>query len=304
MLSLSGKVDYNDHLQGTVRTAMPEPGSMPLILTAAVTGGGPPRARAPWQPANVMEIIAAALACEAAGAAIIHLHARDDVTGATTTDPAANSALIAALRQAGCRAVLNLSAGDDGGRAGHAARLALAECGAEMVSLAAGSFNAGARLYDNAPTFQQRQAVAIAAAGAVPEAEVFDTGHLTGVSALLRSGALRMPAALCLVFGVPGGMPADPELLRWLAPRLPEGLAWTVSAQGDDAAAADALLDLAIALGGHVRTGIEDSRWLHPGEPAPSSAAQVARWAARAGVRPIATAEAAREAFGLVRELA
>lgn len=283
---------------------MPKPGPSPLIVTAAITGGGPPRARAAWQPASTAEITDAALAAEAAGAAIIHLHARDDATGATTTDPAANAALVAAVRRAGCRAVLNLSAGDDGGRADHAARLALAGCGAEMVSLAAGSFNAGGRLYDNAPAFQQRQAAAIAAAGAVPELEVFDTGHLAGITALLRSGVVRAPAALCLVFGVPGGMPADPDLLRWLVPRLPDGAAWTVSAQGDDAVAADALLDLAIALGGHVRTGIEDSRWLRPGAPATSSAAQVARWAGHAGARPVATPETARALLGLVREFA
>lgn len=136
-------------------------GTGPLVmLTAAITGGGPPRARVAWQPATTAETIAAALEVEAAGAAIIHLHARDDATGATTTDPAAN----AALRRADCRALLNLSAGDDGGRADHARRIALADRGAEMVTLAAGSFNAGARLYDNAPGFQRAQAAAISAA--------------------------------------------------------------------------------------------------------------------------------------------
>jgi hypothetical protein len=156
--------------------------------------------------------------------------------------------------------VLNLSAGDDGGRADHARRVALAAVGAEMVSLAAGSFNAGSRLYDNAPAFQGRQARAVAEAGAVPELEVFDTGQLNGLHALLAEGAVRRPPALCLVFGVPGGMPADPALLRWLAPRLPPDALWCVSAQGEDAEAADALLDAALALGGHVRTG-------HRGQP-------------------------------------
>lgn len=278
----------------------------PVMLTAAITGGGPPRARAAWQPATTTETVAAALEAEAAGAAIIHLHVRDDATGATTTDPTANVVLLAALRRAGCRALLNLSAGDDGGRADHARRIALAACGAEMVSLAAGSFNAGARLYDNAPGFQHAQAAAISAAGAVAELEVFDTGHLAGVAALLASGLLRRRPALSLVFGVPGGMAADPALLRWLAPRLPQGLPWWVSAQGDDAAATDALLDAALALGGHVRTGIEDSRWLAPGLPAPSSAAQIARWAerARAAGRPLATPEAVRAALGLILETA
>jgi 3-keto-5-aminohexanoate cleavage enzyme len=59
----------------------------PVILTAALTGGGPPRARAPWQPASTEEIVAAAIEAEALGATILHLHARDDATGATTTEP-------------------------------------------------------------------------------------------------------------------------------------------------------------------------------------------------------------------------
>ena len=267
---------------------------VPVLLTAAVTGGGPPRARGPRQPVTTAAIVASALACEAAGAAVIHLHARDDATGATTTDPAANAALLQAIRRAGCRAVLNLSAGDDGGRADHARRIALAGCKAEVVSLAAGSFNAGARLYDNAPAFQRAQAAAIVAAGAVPELEVFDTGHLAGVAALLEAGAVRRPALIMLVMGVPGGMACDADLLRWLVPRLPPGCVWSVSTQGDDAAAADAVLDAALALGGHIRTGIEDSVWLHPGERAASSAAQVARWAERAreaGRWPVAPEE-------------
>jgi uncharacterized protein (DUF849 family) len=278
----------------------------PVLLTAALVGGGPARGRAPWQPADTTETITAALACEAAGAAILHLHVRDDATGATTTDPAATAALLRALRDAGCRAVLNLSAGDDGGRADHARRIALAGCGAEMVSLAAGSFNAGTRLYDNAPGFQHRQAAALAAVGAVPELEVFDTGQLAGVAALLAAGAIRSPPALCLVFGVPGGMPADAALLRWLVPLLPAGAPWCISAQGDDAAASDALLEAALDLGGHVRTGIEDSRWLSPGAAAGSSAEQVTRWVARAhdaGRRP-AMPDEARAMLGLSAAMA
>jgi uncharacterized protein (DUF849 family) len=277
----------------------------PVFLTAAIVGGGPPRVRAAWQPASTAETVEAALACERAGAAILHLHVRDDATGLTTTDPVANGALMRTLRRAGCRAVLNLSAGDDGGRADHATRVALSACGAEVVSLAAGSFNTGGRLYDNAPTFQHRQARAIYAAGAVPELEVFDTGHLAGVTSLLASRVVRSPPALCLVFGVPGGMASDPDLLRWLVPHLPPGAHWCVSAQGDDAEAADALLDAALGFGGHVRAGIEDSWWLRPGEPAPSSAAQVALWAerAKAAGRSLGGPEELRAHLGILGEL-
>ncbi len=268
-----------------------------LVLTAAITGGGPPRAKACWQPADTDAIVAASLAAEAAGAAIIHLHARDDATGATTTDPVANAALLRAIRAAGCRAILNLSAGDDGGRANHSTRAALVGCGAEIVSLAGGSFNTGTRLYDNAPVFQRTQARSIAMAGAVPEIEVFDTGHLAGVYDMLKAGLVRSPPLLCLVFGVSGGMVADPDILGWLVSRLPPQSHWCVSAQGDDATATASLLDVALALGGHVRTGIEDSVWLRPGQRANSTAEQVAFWADRGravGRSPITPAETRR----------
>lgn len=258
----------------------------PLIITAAITGGGAPGRRGPAQPVTPAAIASDALACARAGAAIVHVHARDEA-GRTTSDPALAAALVARIRDAGCTALLALSAGDDGGRFDHAARLGLAGCGADIVSLAVGSFNAGSRLYDNAPAWQAAMAGAIAETGAAAEIEVFDTGHLAVLPRLAH-----LPAMLNLVFGVPGGMAADVGLLAWLATRLPAHRPWSVSAQGDDGARHHALLWAAFGAGGHVRTGIEDVRF--PDDR--PNAAMVAAWAEAAPRfgRPVATPAQAR----------
>jgi len=272
----------------------------PLILCAAITGGGPPRGRSPHQPATPAEIVQSALGCWRAGAAMIHFHARGD-DGTTTTDPAAYAAIAARIRAAGCDAVLNISAGDDGGRASHAQRLAVPDSGVEVVSLDAGSFNAGERLYDNRPSYLWALAGRMRALGTVPEVEVFDLGHLHMVGVLAREGLLPPRPFVQFVFGSPGALPPDPALLPHLLRRLPPGAAWSVSAQCPDFGEHLALLMAAFTGGGHLRTGMEDQVLLRPGVPAPSNEAMVAQWAnaARTWGRMLATPDEARRMLGI-----
>lgn len=272
----------------------------PLILCAAVTGGGPPRAKSPHQPATPDEIAGAAVACWRAGAAMVHFHARR-ADGITTADPAAYADIAARIRAQGCDAVLNISAGDDGGRAGHAQRYAVLEAGVEMVSLDAGSFNAGDRLYDNRPAYVREMAARMRARGTVPEVEVFDMGHLHLVGCLAAEGLLGLSPFVQFVFGSPGALPPDPALLPHLLRRLPPGATWAVSAQCPDFGEHLALLMAAFTGGGHVRTGMEDAVLLRPGVPAPSNEAMVAQWAdtARTWGRPLASPATARALLGI-----
>ena len=273
----------------------------PLLITAAITGGGPPKGKSPAQPASPAEIVADAVACWRAGAAMIHLHARTE-SGETTSDPAAYRRLCNGIRAAGCDAVLNISAGDDGGRAGHAQRLAVADGGAEVVSLDAGSFNLGSRLYDNNPRYLRAMATRLREAGLKPEIEIFDAGHLAAVAGLVEAGLIRPPHFVQFVTGPAGTMPADIRLLDLLVEGLPPGSEWGVSAQtGDDHAAHVRLLLWAFGRGGHVRTGLEDMVWLRAGEPARSNADLVEQWimTARIWGRPIASPAEARAMLGL-----
>src|SRR5262245_21577568 len=124
----------------------------PLIICAAVTGGSPARSKTPHHPVTPEAIAEAAVMCWRAGAAMIHYHARLP-DGTTSTDLHDYQIIADLIRGGGCDAILNFSAGDDGGRADHATRLKIAEAGCEVVSLDAGSFNIGERLYNNAPSY-------------------------------------------------------------------------------------------------------------------------------------------------------
>ena len=107
--------------------------SQPLIITAALTGGGP--RKGPAHPVTPGAVVADAATAWRAGAAIIHIHART-ADGGTTMAPAAYRAMVEAIRADGCDALIDLSAGDDSGKADHAARLAVVKGGGDLVTLA------------------------------------------------------------------------------------------------------------------------------------------------------------------------
>jgi 3-keto-5-aminohexanoate cleavage enzyme len=273
----------------------------PLIVTAAITGGGAPRARSCYQPVTPSELVTEALTCWRAGASIIHIHTRGE-DGETTTDVGLSRKLCSAIRDQGCDAVLSLSAGDDGGKASHAQRLALAESGAEMVTLAAGSFNLGNRLYDNKPEYLREMSGRTRDLGVRPEIEVFDSGHVATVAAFQDEGLLVPPHFVQLLTGPRGTLPTDSRLLALLVERLPPDSQWSVSAQtGDDHALHARLLLWAFTNGGHVRTGMEDMVWLRPGVLAQSNGQLVEQWVKTAELwgRPIASPEDARRLLGL-----
>lgn len=231
---------------------------------------------------------------------MIHFHARCE-DESTTTDPAAYRAIAERIRAAGCDAVLNISAGDDGGRADHVARLGVADAGVEMVSLDAGSFNIGERLYDNRPSYLRNMARRMLAAGITPEIEVFDYGHMQGVRALLDDRLLTTPLFVQFVFGPPGALPADPRLLPLLLEQLPPGSEWAVSSQARDHEAYLRMTLPAFCGGGHVRTGVEDFVHVRPGVLARSNAEMVSQWVDTAAIwgRPVATPGQARSMLGI-----
>jgi 3-keto-5-aminohexanoate cleavage enzyme len=247
------------------------------------------------------EIVAEAVECWKAGASIVHIHTRGE-DGETTTDVGLSRELCKAIRDAGCDAVLSLSAGDDGGKANHAQRLALAECGAEVVTMAAGSFNLGNRLYNNKPDYLRQMSGRTRELGIRPEIEIFDSGHVATVSAFQDEGLLVPPHFVQFLTGPRGTLPPDSRLLALLVERLPPGTQWSVSAQtGDDHALHVRLLLWAFANGGHVRTGMEDMVWLRPDVLAESNVQLVEQWTKTAALlgRPIASSEDARKLLGL-----
>ncbi len=276
----------------------------PLIISAAITGSVRPGTRGANHPVRFDHVVQEALAAWRAGASILHLHARLP-DGMPTGELSASRSLVQQLREAGCDAVISLSAGDNGATASHAQRIAVPSAGSELVTLSAGSFNIGQRLYDNAPDFLRQLAGAMKERGTRAEIEVIDTGHLHGIEELVSQRLLQPPYLFNLVFGIPGGFPCEPELLPVMLRRLPQPNQWMVSCQTDDAEVARRFAFAAFAAGGHVRTGMEDCSWLRPGEPARSNADQVELWVKTATLwgRAVASPRQARELLGLAGPL-
>ncbi len=272
----------------------------PLIICAAVTGGAPARSKTPHHPVTPDAVAEAAVECWRAGAGMVHIHARLE-DGSTSNDPAHYAAIRERIERTNCDAVLNFSAGDNGGRSPHEERLRVVESGAEVVSLDVGSFNMGNRLYNNAPSYLREMAKRMSALGIVPGIEVFDTGHLHGIEMLAKDGLLKAPYFIEFIFGPPGALHPDERQLQLLVDRLPEGSEWSVSAQSADHTVHLRLEMAAFSLGGHVRTGMEDCVYVRPGELAKTNAQMVEQWVQTANIwrRPVASPADIRAMLGL-----
>ena len=272
----------------------------PLVICAALTGGGPARGSTPHQPVTPQAIADEALAAWKAGAAIVHCHARL-ADGSPTNDAAAYRDLLARIRDTGCEAVVNFSAGDNGGRSSHDERLGVIATGADIVSLGGGSFNLGARSYDNAPAFRREMAVRMRERGVTPEFELFDLGQIHGLHWLAEQGLLPERPLVTLGVGIPGALPIDVDALLATVRLLPQGAHWAISCQTRDYDIHRRFMLLAFAIGGHVRTGMEDFVYVRPGVLARSNAEMVAQWVETATIwgRPVATAQQVRESLGI-----
>ncbi len=272
----------------------------PLIICAAVTGGAPARAKTPHHPVTPEAVAKSAVACWQAGAAIVHIHARHaDET--TSSDVAAYRDTVDRIRAAGCDVILSLSAGDDGGKSDHAQRLRVVEVGEELVSLDLGPINLGARLYDNRPSYLREIAKRMLDRRIKPEIDVLDAGHLDSLASLIKDGLVKPPFHVQLVFGVPGGLPADVRMLPLLVSHLPPESEWSISCQTSDPETFLRFQMAAFVDGGHVRTGMEDYVYVRPGELAKGNEEMVAQWTETARIwgRPVASPAQARRMLGL-----
>jgi len=269
-----------------------------LIIQCAITGSiDPDPERRPNLPATPDAIVAEALAAWRAGAAVIHLHAREP-DGTPTQDREAYRGIVGALRDAGCAAIVNLSCGSAGGRAVRDARLGPLELSPEMASFDCGSINFREQLFEGDLPFLRRMAQKFREFGVRPEVECFDTGHVGLALQLRDEGLLDDPLVMQFVLGVPGsGVPATVAMVEHLRSMVPPEWPWSVCAIGHAQLPLNAYCILA---GGHVRTGLEDNLWLRRGERATNAALveRIVRIAAELD-RPVATPDEARTILGL-----
>ena len=163
----------------------------------------------------------------------------------------------------------------------------------EIASYDCGSVNFGERVFINSPTFLRELATRMKSHGVKPEIECFEPGHIWNALRLIDDGLLEPPFWFQFVLGVRGGSPPEVKQLQHMVEMLPPGAHWSVCGIGR------AQLPLgmaAMAMGGNVRTGLEDNIWYRKGELAESNAqlvARIVRIAAELG-RPLATPDQVR----------
>jgi 3-keto-5-aminohexanoate cleavage enzyme len=266
----------------------------PLIITVAPVGAELMPDQTPHLPVTPAELAATASACRAAGAAVIHVHCRED-DGRNTHAVARFEQALRAIREAS-DLIVQFSTGGAIGMTPEE-RAAPLELRPEMATLTCGTVNFGDDVFENSFPIMRGIAAAMARYGVRPELEVFDLGHLSNARRLAREGAIELPQHVDFVLGVPGGLDASVEHLVDCVRALPAGCTWSVAGIGRMQLP---LATVAIAMGGHVRVGLEDNIWYAKGRLARNDelVARVARIAGELG-RPVATPDEARRLLRL-----
>lgn len=271
-----------------------------VIVTCAPTGGIHTPTMSPHLPVTPGEIAAAAIEAAEAGAAIIHLHARDPETGRPDPSPALFGEFMPQIAGA-CDAVLNVSTGGGLGMTREERLRAAVATSPEMASLNVGSMNFGIFpmqakhsrwKHDWEPTFLEMTRDLVfkntfadleyvvkelgQGHGTKFEFECYDLGHLYNVAWLVDQGWVEPPFFVQMVFGILGGAGADLDNLMHMhtiaGKLLGSSYEWSVLAAGRHQMP---FATQAAMLGGNVRVGMEDSLFIGPGELTTSSALQV-----------------------------
>jgi len=262
-----------------------------LIISVAVTGGSYGRDDSPYLPISSSEIADSAVDAFNAGAAIAHIHVRDE-EGKPCHDLERYGYVVDSIR-ARCDMIMNLTT--DLRLKGGLSSLKLAP---EIASFPCGSANLGEVALCAPPAILRDLAKQMQAVGTKPELEIFHDGMIGQAIQFDDQGLLEQPLFFQFLLGISGGSPADPHTLLRLVDSLPAGAKWTVSGAG---LAGTPMATLGIMLGGHVTVGLEGQLFYAPGELATSNAQLVERIVRLAGElgREVATAGEARSILGL-----
>jgi 3-keto-5-aminohexanoate cleavage enzyme len=266
----------------------------PLIVTVAPVGAELRPDQTPYLSLTPQRLGETAAACQAAGASVIHVHCRTD-DGENTHAVARFRDAMQAIR-ANSDLIVQFSTGGAIGMTPEERAAPLELC-PEMATLTCGTVNFGDEIFENGFPLMRGILRAMERYAVTPELEVFDLGHLANAKRLAAEGLLQLPQHVDFVLGVPGGLDASVEHLVACTRELPEGCTWSVAAIGRMQLP---MATAAIAMGGHVRVGLEDNIWYTKGRLARNDelVARVARIAENLG-RPVATPQEARRILRL-----
>jgi len=250
-----------------------------IIITVAPTGSIATRQDTPYLPITPEEVAEETLRSYNAGASVVHLHARDSMSGAPTSDIAVYEDYLRLIREK-CDIVTQITTGGGATTMGLTPEQRIEAVGAlkpEMASLNAGSMNFGRKLFPNPPDVIEMYARKMTEWGVVPEYEIYDVSMVDNVKRLiLDTGIMKPPLQFSLVMGVAGGIPATPKNAVFLSEALPADCTWQMIGIGRHQIP---LGTLGVVLGGSVRVGMEDNIYLSKGVLARSNAVLVEKMA-------------------------
>lgn len=254
-----------------------------VYITCAVTGSGGTQDKSPHVPRSPKQIAESAIEAAKAGAAIVHCHVRDPVTGAPSRDVRLYRETTERIRDSGTDVVINLTAGMGGdmifgppeaplplnnaktdmGSASDRIEH-IADCLPEICTLDCGTMNFAEADYvmTNTPGMLRAMGALIKNLGVRAEIEAFDTGHLWQAKKLVDEGIIESPVLLQLCMGIPWGAPNDLNTYLAMVNNIPAGWHFSAFSIGQSQMP---YVAAAVLAGGNVRVGLEDNLYLSKG---------------------------------------
>ena len=270
------------------------------IITVATTGAWPKKENNPNVPMTPAEISEDVYDCWKAGAAVAHLHMRTP-EGKPTMDIGRFRETVSAIREK-CDIILNLTTSGDLNATDETRQLHLKELRPEMGSYDCGSMNwLHTSLFLNPPKFLEELGRNMQEWGVKPEIEAFDPGMIANAAYYLKKGVLKGPLHFQFCMGCANGIPGSMKNLVFMKETMEQlcpGSTWSCFGVGHSAME---MMYGAIAMGGHVRVGMEDNVMYAKGQLAESNVQFVERAVrvSREFGREVATPDEAREILGL-----
>lgn len=266
--------------------------TLPAIITVAITGAIPRKADTPAVPVTPSEQIESTHQAFEAGASVAHIHVRN-----ADESPSSDPALFAQVRDGVVKhcpgMIVQFSTGGRGRTQNERGQMLYLK--PDMASLATGSVNFPAQIYENPPQLVEQLATSMLEYNVKPEIEVFDVAMLYNAKHLADRGLLKRPCQVQFVLGIPNALPARRRLLEFLVDELKELMpdaTWSAAGIGRHQLEVN---QWCLELGGHVRTGLEDNIKFDKARLARSNGELVARVAgmcADYGRHPASASEA------------
>lgn len=275
-----------------------------VIITIAPTGAWPKKENNPAVPMTPEEIAKDVYECWKAGAAVAHLHMRDDKGNGTMDKEKFKKTVELIKAYKDCDIILNLTTSGDLNATDKTRQEHLVEIKPEMASYDCGSMNwLHSGLFLNTPVFLEELGRTMSDNNVKPEIEVFDPGMIGNAAYYLKKGILKAPLHFQFCMGCANGIPASIKNLVFMKETMNQlcpGSTWSCFGVGQSAME---IMYAAIAMGGHIRVGMEDNVMFSKGQLAESNVQFVerAKKAIELYGKQVATPEEARQILSLYK---